>query len=52
MQKESSVFTKELSEFIVHIEQEDVPLMNDREKLGKKYLDNLFYPTLANKSRQ
>ena len=36
----------------VHIEQEDIPLMNEVERLRQKYLDNSFYPTMVNKPRQ
>jgi len=51
-QQESFIFTKDILDFNIYIEKEDIPTIDEVEKLRQKILDNTFYLTLINRPRQ
>lgn len=51
IKKEPDWFIKEISNIIIHIKPEDVPMIDEIEKLRQKYLEASLYPALANKPR-
>ena len=51
LQQEPQHFTKNISDSIIYIGQEDISIMDNAWALKQKYLENSCYPTLINKPR-